>query len=295
MRLRYWIVLFALIAVGVVAASSPLRSERRLAIDGDRAHRNLTVDRHNDSWSGKSGSSSDDGSDDDSSEAEAIELAASKVFFEYNSTDLDLGLHLFFDGPGWSEMQIEGPGGMIFEVENGGGFDGLGSTEVFQESAEPPLDPDNLAAEFAAFQARFPEGEYEFEGRTIDGQPLEGSWVLSHALPAAPELVFPAEGNDEADPYDTVIEWIDTSGPGDPEIDRYEVIVEFEAEESGRVYKISAEIPADPDAAIQSLAVTPDFFGLLDEIEGEYKAEVVAIDDDTRNATIVELEFELED
>ena len=69
-------------------------------------------------------SSSDSDSDSSSSSDEGSEVpfAETEVFFEYNSTDLDLGLHIFFDAPGWTEVEVTGPGGTIFEVDNGGGL-----------------------------------------------------------------------------------------------------------------------------------------------------------------------------
>ena len=180
----------------------------------------------------ESDSDSDSESDSDSA-VEAVEFAEAEVFFEYNSTDLDLGIHIFFDAVGWTEVEVEGPDGSIFEVENGGMLSTLGSTEVFTESAEPPLDEDNLEEDIARFKAMFPEGEYEFEGETIGGADLEGTATLSHALPAAPMMLFPDPEAEEniADPDDTVIEWMDASEIGDPEIVRYEIVVEFDTGE----------------------------------------------------------------
>ena len=111
--------------------------------------------------------------------------------------------------------------------------------------------------------------------------------MLTHGLPAAPDLFFPeSEG--------TVIAWSDNSKEGDPEIVRYEVVVEFEEDGNGSVFKFSVEVPADPEADFQSVSVPPEFFAGLAELEGEYKAEVLAIAE-SGNATIVEHEFELMD
>ena len=233
---------------------------------------------------------------DEEPDGEVVEFADKEIFFEFNSTDLDLGLHIFFDAVGWEKVRVSGSDGKIFQVDNGGSLKGIGSTEVFTESAEPPLDEENLEEEMAEFLARFPEGEYQFEGATVEGDKLTGTAVLTHDLPAAPRLIFPDAESAEnfADPEATVIEWADTSEEGDPAIVRYQVVVEFEEEETGRVFVSSADVLADPEAATQSLTVPPGFFESLEGLEGEFKAEVVSIEAG-RNATISEHEFQLEE
>jgi hypothetical protein len=230
----------------------------------------------------------------------AAQFDETEIFFEFNSTDLDLGLHIFFDAEGWKEVEVKGPNGEIFEVENDGSLKEIGSTEVFTESAEPPLcdkeEPEEcteweIETAIAAFQALFPKGWYRFRGRTVEGKRLRGRAYLSHKLPAAPEIVSP-EVEGVLDPENAVIEWRDTSGPGDPEIVRWEVVVEFEGE-NGRVFKFVVQVPAVPDAELQSMTVPQEFFESLADLDGEYKAEVLAIAE-SRNATITEREFELE-
>lgn len=227
---------------------------------------------------------------------EEIEFDEAFVFFEYNATDLDLGIHMKLDAEGWEKIDVRGPGNTTFTVRNGGGLRDLGSTEVFTESAEPALDEENLEEEIAAFLAMFPEGEYTFEGRTINGDRLVGSYDLSHALVAKPVLIFPDEESEEneADPEMTIIEWADGSEEGDPEVTRWEVVVEFEAEETEEVFVFTVQIPADPDAESYSVVVPPEWFEALKDLDGDFKAEVVAIAA-TRNATIAEAEFELEE
>lgn len=227
---------------------------------------------------------------------EVVEFAETAIFLEFNFTDLDLGIQIFFDAEGWKEVEVAGPDGEIFEVENGGSLSILGSTEVFTESAEPALDEADLDASIAAFLALFPEGEYEFEGETVGGDTLIGSAMLSHGLPAPPELFFPdpAADSSAADADHVVIEWSDTSIPGDPKIVRYQVVVEFEEEETGAVFVSVVDVLADPDAFTQSVSIPVEFFDSLADLEGEYKAELLAIGANG-NKTIVEEEFELED
>ena len=224
-----------------------------------------------------------------------IEFDEAEVFFEFNATDLDLGIHIFFDAEAWQAVQVRGPGGTIFEVNNGGGLQQIGSTEVFTESAEPPLDEQNLQPAIDAFLARFPAGEYVFEGTTIGGATLAGTAELSHDLPAAPGLVFPDPDASEnvADPLDTVIEWRDTSGAGDPTIVRYHVVVEFEEEETERAFVFGLDVPAPPGAVTHSVTVPSEFFENLAGLQGTFKAEVVAMAAGG-NATISEHEFEVD-
>ncbi len=216
------------------------------------------------------------------------QFADTKIFFEFNATDNDLGIQLFFDGPGWEEVEVSGPGGRsIFEVENGGGLKRIGSTEVFTESAEPPLDENNLEADIAAFLAKFPAGTYEFEGETIDGAELEGTAELTHALPAMVDLIvddFP------------LIAW--EPGDGGPEVVRYHAVAEMVAEEDGeeRVFVQATDFPAD----ITSMTVSPEFANLADEFAAagallELKVEVIA-EEASGNKTITEEPiFELEE
>ncbi len=61
-----------------------------------------------------------------------------------------------------------------------------GLTELFFESAEPTfdeLDPEK-------FFPRFREGLYEWEGKTLEHQEIEGEVWLSHIIPAAPVVTM---------------------------------------------------------------------------------------------------------
>jgi hypothetical protein len=231
---------------------------------------------------------------DNGTAGQVIKFAEARIFFEYNAKDLDLGIHMAFDGEGWKEVEVRGPDGLIFEVENAGNLNVIGSTQLFTESAEPPLDEENLEESINAFLARFPEGQYRFRGTTVEGDRLRGRAELTHDLPAAPELIFPdpEAAMNVADPTATVIEWRDTSEAGDPVIVLYQVVVEF-VEESGRVFKFSIDVLPDSEAATQSVMVPVEFFAGLDGLQGEFKAEIVAIED-SGNATIWEEEFEVD-
>lgn len=219
---------------------------------------------------------------------EVIEFAETEIFFEYNSSDLDLGIQIFFDAEGWKKVDVTGPDGRIFSFKNGKGLKDVGSTEVFTESAEPELDEENLEESIAEFQAQFPEGEYVFTGRTVDGKKLEGTAELTHDLPAAVELDledFP------------IIEW--TPGAGGPAIVRYEVIVEMVVDDGAggeHVFVNTATLPATET----SFTVSEVFADLADDFEQagdllELKVEVLAEEASGNNTITEEAVFEAEE
>ena len=117
----------------------------------------------------------------DDDEEESFDEA--RLFFELNDTDGDLGIHGKIDGDEWKRVEIEGPNDRrLMNIRAIGRLKRQGLTELFFESAEPnfdDLDP-------SVFFNRFPEGWYEIEGVTLDGEELENEVYLSHVIPAAP-------------------------------------------------------------------------------------------------------------
>lgn len=201
----------------------------------------------------------------------AIPFAKTAIFFEFNSTDLDLGIQIFFDAAGWQEVEVTGPDGTIFAVTNGGNLQAIGSTEVFTESAEPGLDPADVAGSIAAFQALFPEGQYTFTGTTVDGDSLMSKAKLTHELPGAPVVDlsdFP------------IIRWDPVPG-----VDGYQAIFEYVARGGSGVFVFSVDLPA----AATEVSVPPEFFAFLPAC-GDSKVEVLAIADG--NKTITEEEVD---
>jgi hypothetical protein len=117
--------------------------------------------------------------------AASASLEESRIFIEYNSTDNDLGFHVFLDGEDWNTLRIFAPNGnVIFNVEGHSGYGEFGLTELFTEGAEPSLFEVPLA-ELLAF---FPEGVYRFEGTLAEGGTITGDGRLSHAVPAGPDV-----------------------------------------------------------------------------------------------------------
>ena len=229
--------------------------------------------------------------DDDDEE---IPFDEAELFFELNNSDGDLGIHGKIDGDEWKRLKIEDPRERtMLDVRVKGRLKRQGLTEIFFESAEPTfdeLDPED-------FFRRFPEGEYEIEGITLDGEELESEVMLSHVLPAPPGNImisgeYAAEDCDAAElpvvsppvviSWDAVTESHPTLGKvGDVEIDYYEVVVENEEAE----LVMSTLLPDD----VTELAI-PDGFILLND---KFKFEVLARHVNG-NKTAIESCFEVE-
>lgn len=197
--------------------------------------------------------------DDDDDE---IPFAEAKIRIEVNSTDGDAGIQAFLDGEPWDRVAIEAPDGRrILEVRGRRKLGELGMTELFFESNEPSFDELPLDE----FLKKFPEGLYEFSGRTVDGEELESCALLTHDIPAGPVLVSPADGSVQ-DPSNTVIDWDPVTDPPGIQIVEYEVIVE----QIDPLRVLSVHVPA----SVTSLTVPPEFF----EAGEDYQFEVLAIE-----------------
>ncbi len=194
------------------------------------------------------------------------ELSEADVFFEFNSTDDDLGLQLFMDGDGWRRARLIGPGGRrLVDFKAKGELSELGLTELRFESAEPSP---------AEVLERFPEGEYTIVALSVDGDVLSGDSYLSHTLPPAP-VMTPTSGS-SVPATGLVIEWDAIAG-----MEYFEVIVSDEDRDLG----LEAELA--PDATSFDV---PDAFV---HPGTSYKAEVLAVDEHG-NKTITETEFQTE-
>ena len=233
-----------------------------------------------------------------------------RLFFELNDTDGDLGIHGKIDGDEWKYLEIEDPRDRkMLNIWVRGRLRRQGLTELFFESAEPTfdeLDPEK-------FFRRFPEGEYDIEGYTLDGEERESEVYLSHVIPAAPDGVT-LNGRPAPEDCDAELPVIDASGgvtiswdqvdeshaakwAGDPDkialgedgeivLRYYEVVVEIDESD----FKSTSIIPPG-DGDRVSWTLPPDFFELSDE--GEYKFEILVrtnILDDDGELVVVEVE-----
>jgi hypothetical protein len=190
-----------------------------------------------------------------------VELEIAKIFWEYNATDNDLGVHVFLDGEDWFKLEITNPEKqLLFRVRGSGPYKEFGLTELFFEGAEPTLDEVPLGE----LLEDFPVGTYEFEGETVDGEEIEGEAEFSHAIPDGPQVFSTVSGNDFLE-----IAWnpVLLPPPGFPnlpiDVVAYQVIVE-------ETFQVT--VPA----RVHSVTVTPEFVATLSP--GQHKFEVLAIE-----------------
>lgn len=207
--------------------------------------------------------------------APAARLAESTMIVEVNATDGDAGLQVFLDGEPWRSMRVTGPDGRtILDVTTKERLDGYGLTELFSESSEPPFDVFPLEK----FKQLFPAGRYSFVGRTIEGARLTGAARLSHAIPAGPRIVAPADGS-RVGRAGVVGRWKPGAQPAGIDIAAYRAIV---TTEEPRLRVFSADLPA----SARHIEVPRAFLAT----RGEYKLEVQAIER-SGNQTLTEVSF----
>lgn len=204
----------------------------------------------------------------------SISLAEAKIRVEVNSTDGDAGLQVFLDAEPWRTMTITNPDGQkIVDFNTRGSLKGYGLTELFSESSEPSFDEFPIEE----FKELFPEGEYKFAGRTIEGERLVGEATLTHDFPEGPEITSPVDGA-TVSRDNAIAEWVEVTEPPGIDIVAYQVIVT--REDPLRVF--SADLPA----SARSLTIPSEFL----ESGTEYKLEVLAIEAGG-NQTLTEIVF----
>lgn len=231
---------------------------------------------------------------------EELEFDEAQIYLELNDTDGDLGIHGLIDGDAWKNLEIEGPDGrVLLNAWVRGALREQGMTEFFFESDEPSFD--ELSPE--EFFERFPEGSYDIEGVTLDGEELDGEIELSHVLAAPPANITvngePAAANCDAElpevsepvtlDWDAVTQSHPTLGTTGVAVtvQQYEVVGEIEREgETPDVLVFKADLPA----GVTAFEFPEDFTGMAD---GEIKFEIVT-KLDNGNQTAAESCFELE-
>lgn len=201
-----------------------------------------------------------------------IPFSVARIYWEYNASANDLGVHVALDAEDWKRLRIEGPDEhTLFEVKGKGPYRQYGMTELFFEGAEPSLDEVPLQT----LLDKFPEGAYTFEGRTVANEELESTWQFSHAVPAGPVVSATVSGMSGL-----TIAWqpVTSVPPGFPDrplvITGYQVIVE------------SFQVTLPPSAT--SVTVPPEFVGSL--AAGAHAYEVLAIEQ-SGNQTLTEGSF----
>jgi hypothetical protein len=204
-----------------------------------------------------------------------IPFEAGTLIIEFNSTAQDVGVQLFLDSDeAWKNIKVFDPNGnLIFEVDGRGKLRNLGVTELFFESDEPSLEDQPLDKLFA----KFPEGDYKFVGRTVEGNTLLKMVPFSHNIPDGPSVVSPKR-NATVDPRKTKITWDPVVTPAGIQIVSYQLIVEREHPHR----EFSVFVPG----TTTSVTVSHEFL----QAGTKYKFEILAIDV-SGNQTITEGHF----
>ncbi len=197
-----------------------------------------------------------------------------RIYWEYNASANDLGVHVVLDAEDWKKIKIENPSEKtLFDVKGSGPYRTLGMTELFFEGAEPSLNEVPLAE----LLEMFPEGDYEFSGKLVGGEELESEAAFSHAIPAGPKVSHDLGANNYL-----VIKWQEVTSPpqGFPAkkivIAGYQVIVD----------SFQVTLPA----SARSVTVPPEFVKSLGS--GTHPFEVLAIEA-SGNQTLTEGTFVL--
>ena len=169
------------------------------------------------------------------------------IHFETNASACDMGVQILFDTEGITEGSVEDPNdNVVYSFRSLAGMADIGGlTEKFLEGVEPPISelladlyldcdpPDDPGAviSLAELFAAWPAGRYEFDGRG-GGATFEGTAVLTHKIPAGPEIIAPAEGAIVPPDQPLLIRWEKVTGPiipgiglGPIEIIGYHVVV----------------------------------------------------------------------
>lgn len=152
--------------------------------------------------------------------ATADPFAVASVRFEQNATDGDV--EVVFDAKGGDDglayLEVISPDGRTVVEFNAPDASTLGIRQFRMETPEP--------TDVAALKAAYPEGNYQFRGRTISGKMLAATSNLSHRLPATVRIATPAPEATNVAVANAKITW--RAVPG---VARY--IVEIEQDELG--------------------------------------------------------------
>ena len=197
-------------------------------------------------------------------------MSDSRLKFEINATDQDGGVQVFIDAEQWKQMSIFDPQGRrIFTSTTKGRMAEQGGTELFLESAEPSFDELSLEQ----LLQRWPEREYHFKGRGLNGETYIGSANPTHHLPDGPTLVSPLEDDGPQDPDHTVLEWQPVGDADGSPIIAYQVLVVQPETGLDGLPNITLDIMMPPTAT--SVVVSPGFL----QPDTEYEREVLAIEE----------------
>jgi hypothetical protein len=199
------------------------------------------------------------------------------IHFETNASACDMGIQMSFDTDGVSELSVKDPNGQV--VYQFGSVGGPGVThditEGFQERSEPQIidliralgcerDTEEPAIWLTQLLSAWPEGKYIFRGSSADAN-WRGFAVLSHKVPAGPEILAPADRDIVPADENLLIRWKKVARPLLPElgpvnvVGYHVVIADGTNPEPFPPGKIPAEFDVDLPASATSLLVPSQF------------------------------------
>lgn len=150
------------------------------------------------------------------------------MHFETNGSACDMGIQMLFDTDGITEGSVADPSDeVVYSFKASAGMAEIGGqTEGFLEGVEPQitelLEVEDLGCERSdeeeeiALEDLFtawPAGTYLFEGQSREGVAFEGEAILTHQIPARPDITAPAPGTVVSADEPLLIEWDKVRGP----------------------------------------------------------------------------------
>jgi hypothetical protein len=201
-----------------------------------------------------------------------FQMTSAKLLIEHNATDADTGFQGFADGDPYNQLEVN-PSAPLVVASAAGGLLDFGLTEFFFETSEPANDE----VPIADVLARIPDGSYPFTGDMVGGSPSTVTADMTHAIPAGPVLVTPADGAADVDRTNAVVSWqpVSQTIDGSPiQIVGYQVIVEKDAEQVHTQGFAKPVFSVYLPGSATSVTVPPEFL----EAGAPYKFEVLAIE-----------------
>jgi hypothetical protein len=126
------------------------------------------------------------------------------VRIETNTTDNDAEVVIIAESEtGLKELKVLTPNNKTAVSLSSKTSPQLGQAQVLVETAELSLDQ---------VKASYPAGVYQFRGKTVDGEKLEGVATLSHTLLSAPVISTPSKGATGVPVAGQVITWAPVAG-----------------------------------------------------------------------------------
>jgi fibronectin type III domain protein len=202
-----------------------------------------------------------------------VPLTVSKLSIEYDPTSQSAGLQIQLNGQAWKKMAITAPNGKMFALSSKKNLANIGLTDF--SIAGGKSDPTQIPLD--QFLTMFPEGEYKFKGKAVNGDDLTGTATLTHMIPDGPAITAPA-ADATVDPSNTVITWDPVTTPAGVDIVSYRVTVQEDT--TFRYFSV------DLTKFANSLRLPSKFL----QATSTYTAKVLAIDAGG-NQTLSEVSF----